>query len=136
MRLGRRHPGLNDTYHCEDSSYPRTSFALLHLQIMCHSRYQADLPHMPHQGSASPVQTCDSQSGAWTTGSQCFARGWCHDGKSRRGKPFLSVARALLGDWLLGDIVILAGPTAKKVRSNYDEDVILEQVLGLIHAML
>ena len=91
---------------------------------------------MPHQGSASPVQTCDSQSGAWTTGSQCFARGWCHNGKSRRGKPFLSVARALLDDWLLGDIVILAGPTAKKVRSNYDEDVILEQVLGLIHAML
>ena len=52
------------------------------------------------------------------------------------GKAVLAVARALLGDWLLGDIIILAGPTAKKVRSSYDEDVILEQVLGLIHAVL
>lgn len=41
-----------------------------------------------------------------------------------------------MGDWLLGDIVILAGPVAKKVRSKYQEDVILEQVLGVIHAML
>ena len=52
------------------------------------------------------------------------------------GKAVLSGRKALSGDWVLRDIVILAGPVAKKVQSKHKEDVLLEQVLGGIHARL